>query len=141
MASVCAGLRLNFLRYSASFALKALRVSSIPRPPPASRRPGCSMLRLMSRSHNIAQGAFATSPSSPPGIILAPVKPCWVVDQQRLLGRRGGRDPRDKVDQRPVVGGLFLHVGMRPVGPPDDAVGELLDQALGEGHHVVIGRS
>src|SRR6266478_4547887 len=99
-------------------------------PPPGSRRPGRSMLLLMFLSHNIAQGAFATSPTSPPGIILAPVKSRRVVDQQRLLGRRGGRDPRDKVDKRPVVGGLFLHVGMRPVGPPDDTLGELLDQAI-----------
>src|SRR6516165_604453 len=111
---------------SSACRARAIRPLHSP-PPPGSRQPGRSMLRLMFPSHNIAQGAFATSPSSPPGIILAPVKPCWVVDQQPLLGRRGGRDPRDEVDQRPVVGGPLLHVGVRPVGPPDDTVGEFFD--------------
>src|SRR5712672_1999315 len=49
----------------------------IRRPPRSTLFPYTTLFR--------AQGAFATSPTSPPGIILAPVKPRRVVDQQQLL--------------------------------------------------------
>src|SRR5579863_218728 len=53
-----------------------------------------------------------------------PIKPHRVVDQEPLLqGRRWG-DPRNVIDQNAVVG-CDPYVGMRPIGAPDDAVGEL----------------
>jgi hypothetical protein len=70
-----------------------------------------------------------------------PIEPRRIVDKQRLhqFSARGYK--RQKVDQRAVVGHVLLDVGMRPVGAPQHAVGETLDQGPGEGDGIVEGRS
>ena len=69
-----------------------------------------------------------------------PVQAHRVVDSSLLLQRCGRRrDVRDEVDQQPVVGHVVLQVGVRPVGAPEHAVGEGLDDAPGERHHVAVG--
>src|SRR6516162_4065728 len=68
-----------------------------------------------------------------------PIKPHRVVDQKLLLQRPSGRNDWNAVDQDTVVGRLFLHVGMRPIGTPQHPVGEPLDQCPGERSDVIIG--
>src|SRR5580704_17678080 len=63
-----------------------------------------------------------------------PIKPHRVVDQQRLLQRRRGRDLGDVIDQDTVVRRHLLHVGVRPVGAPNDPVGEMLDERAAKRH-------
>ena len=58
-----------------------------------------------------------------------------------LLQLGGRRDLRDHVDQHAVVRRLLRHVRMRPVGAPDHAVREALDDRARERHHVVVGRA
>ncbi len=73
--------------------------------------------------------------------ISAPVKLHRIVDQELLLQLRGRRDLRDHVGDDAVVRRLLRHVRMRPVGAPDHAVREALDDGARERHHVVIGRA
>ena len=45
---------------------------------------------------------------------LRPVETHWIVDQELLLRRATGRDPRYDVDQCFIVGCVRRHVGVRP---------------------------
>src|SRR5215470_5679869 len=68
-----------------------------------------------------------------------PIKPHRVVDQKLLLQRLSGRNDRDAVDQDTVIGRFLLHVGMRPIGAPQNPVRKAFDQQFGERNHVIIG--
>src|SRR5438874_6951415 len=70
----------------------------------------------------------------------APVKARRVIDQQPVLKRSGGRHFRDEIDQRAIVRHMRLHVGMRPIGPPQDPVGEGFDDPPGKRYDVLIVR-
>src|SRR5215831_2974245 len=69
-----------------------------------------------------------------------PIKPHWIVDQEALLRRRSGGDLGNVIDQGAVVRRLFFHIGVRPIGAPDDAIGKMLGQRAAERRHIVIGR-
>src|SRR6516164_8268871 len=71
-------------------------------------------------------------------MLLGPIKPHWIVDQQTPLRCGARRDLRNIVDQDAVVGCFFFHIRVRPIGAPDDAIGEALDQCPAERHDVVI---
>src|SRR5262249_25176012 len=86
--------------------------------------------------------AHPTTPTAPrDDICSTPIKPHRIVDEQRTLQRRGRRDLGNHVEQDAVVRRFRRHVGMRPVGAPQHAVREALDDRAGERHHVVIGRA
>src|SRR2546430_15601700 len=70
----------------------------------------------------------------------APVKARRVIDEQPVLKRSGGRHLRDEIDQRAIVRHMRLHVGMRPIGPPQDPVGKGFDDPPGKRYDVLIVR-
>ena len=46
---------------------------------------------------------------------------------------------RDEINQQAIVGHVVLQVRVRPVGAPEHAVGEALDDPARERHDVAIG--
>ena len=86
------------------------------------------------------------TPSPPPAAAqragsLRPVEPHRVVDEHLLLEVFGRRNARDEIDQFAVVGHMRLHVQVRPIGAPQDAVGIAFDQRAAERHDVVVRRA
>src|SRR6202008_1795101 len=71
-----------------------------------------------------------------------PVQALRVVHEKfRAQWRRRG-DARQQIDQVTVVRHVSLEIRVRPIGAPEHAVGERLDDAACEGHEVVVpGRS
>lgn len=45
------------------------------------------------------------------------------------------------VNQFAIVWHMAFHIGMRPVRAPDHAIGNVFDDRLAKGHHIVIGRA
>src|SRR6187397_3105057 len=63
-------------------------------------------------------------------------QPRRIVDQDLLLQLGLRRKQGNEVDQIAVIGHR-LHIGMRPVGPPDHAIGRGLDDAARERYRVM----
>jgi hypothetical protein len=59
-----------------------------------------------------------------------------ICHQQLLLHRRIGSVERDQIHQNSIIR-HDLHIGMRPIGPPQHPIGRVVDQALCERHRVV----
>src|ERR1700738_1637422 len=98
------------------------------------------------RSSTANAGALAVAFELLPGLrnsagqesTSSPIKPHRVVHQERLLfgGTRG--DLGDVVHQRSIVRRLF-HIGVGPIGAPDHAFREALNERAPKRHDVVIG--
>ena len=57
-----------------------------------------------------------------------PIKPLRIVDQKLALKSVGQSNQRNDINDQAIVGNVVLHVRMRPIGPPKDAIGIILNQ-------------
>src|SRR3954463_7138600 len=98
-------------------------------------------MRLCSASKMVVPGTFLYGLSSGMGsrsFQFGPIQARRVVHQQLALelGRRG--DVRDEVHQEPIIGHVVLEVRVWPIGSPQYAVGERLDDLAREGNDVSV---
>src|SRR3954454_6198173 len=142
--------------FSPSFSVTSRAVTSATPPAPNGRinrtGPGGELCAsAICGSNNAATSAAIPANDTPrrpivyrlSAIARAPSKleqPRRIVDQYLLLQFGLRRKQRNQVDQIAVVG-HHLDIGVRPVGPPDHAIGRGLDNTPRERHRVMERRS
>mgnify|MGYP006419070951 CR=1 FL=1 len=70
--------------------------------------------------------------------LLPPVQPHRILNQQLLPLLHGTCDSGNVVDQFTIIRHVRFHVGVRPIGAPQDAVFELIDDVLIIRNNIVV---
>src|SRR4051812_37140698 len=97
---------------------------------PSERKPAASAWPASPKPMNASAGCDMTD-------LLEAVQPGWILHQDLALQDRLGRHAGEEIDQVAVVRHVLAHVGMRPVGAPQDAPGRGLDERARERQRVV----
>ena len=94
----------------------------------------------LAETFNVTRGAMTNTLNKLVWAGYVHIRPDWDDARRKMVAiSPAGRNARDHVDDVPVIGDFVLHVGMRPVGAPDQPVRRCgLDRRGHIGHHVAV---